>query len=75
MTVARVSAVAVEVLRLNTAPVARVSAIDAEVLRLNLATRARVSALAVEVLRLQLPGPSLVPNMLLMFDDDGRPPC
>jgi hypothetical protein len=51
MTVARVSQVAVEVLRTNTAVKARVSQVAVEVLRINTGTAIRVSQMAVEVLR------------------------
>ena len=51
MTVARVSQVAVEVLRTSTAVKARVSQLPVEVLRINTGTVIRVSQMAVEVLR------------------------
>jgi hypothetical protein len=51
VTVARVSQVAVEVLRTNTGVVARVSQVAVETLRTNTGVKARVSQIAVEVLR------------------------
>ena len=51
MTVARVSQVATEVLRTNTAVNARLSQLPVEVLRINTGTVIRVSQMAVEVLR------------------------
>ena len=51
MTVARVSQVAVETLRTNTAVKARVSQVAVEVLRINTGTKIRLSQMAVEVLR------------------------
>ncbi len=55
MTVARLSQLAVEVLRTNTAVKARASQLAVEVLRTNTSVKARASQIVVEVLRPNAP--------------------
>lgn len=64
MTVARVSQVAVEALRTNTAPNVRASQVAVEVLRINTGINVRASQIVVEVLR---------PNAEALAESASRP--